>query len=201
MHRELWQQAQHDGLMLVARLTMIPYMKALRLKSGLAALAMATLGGCVSYAQVDLASVSYASTRTGPYANIGTVVDAETKVAMKASTHDEPGRLAVRAEHPLLAELNCGEKLNGVGYVIASKNYKLNLEKNAQMSYAPMVEGEIGAKTCKILINIVAADGRYIQHEFDTEIQNTSGGDRVYSFKPVKTAADSSTTEEIPKPR
>jgi len=175
------------------------------LQNGLAMLSLATLAGCVSYAQTDLASAGYADTRAGAYVNVGAVVDAQSRTEFKASFRDEPGRLAIRANHPLLAQLNCGEKNNGVSYGMISKYYKLNIEKNARMSYAPLIEEQAAAKTCRILMNIVDADGRYIKHEFDTEVQNTSDGVRVYSFKPITTSSDAASkrtiTEEIPKPR
>jgi hypothetical protein len=182
---------------------MIESMKATLLKQGLLLLAAGALAGCVSYAQIDLGSAGSSTTR-GSYANVGTVVDAETKVAMKASSNDETGRLAVRAAHPLLANFDCGERIKGVSYTLATKSYKLNLEKDAHLSYAPQIDDESGTRTCRILINIVGADGRYIQHDFDTERVNTDSGDLVYRFKAVGVKAEApppSNTEEPAKPR
>lgn len=176
----------------------------MRLLNALAIPAVAALAGCVSYAQTDLASAGYADTRAGAYVSVGIVVDAQSRQEQKPSFRDEPGRLAIRANHPLLAQLNCGEKNNGISYALVSKYYKLTIEEDAHMSYAPLIETEAGAKTCRIMMNIVDADGRYIKHEFDTDVHNTSDGVRVYSFKPVEASSAASartTTEEIPKPR
>ncbi|WP_428312376.1 hypothetical protein [Hydrocarboniphaga sp.] len=180
-------------------------MNAMLLKNAFAALTLASLAGCVSYAQTDLASAGYADNHSGAYVSVGIFVDAQTRGEIKPSFRDEPNRLAIRANHPLMAQLNCGEKDRGVSYALVSKYYKLTVEKNAHMSYAPLITEESGSKTCRILMNIVGADGQYIKHEFDTEVHNTSDGVRVYEFKPVEAAADAgssrTTTEEIPKPR
>ena len=193
--------------MLATRLPTIVYMNATLLNTGLAALALTGLSGCVSYAQTDLASAGYAEAKSGAYVSVGIVVDAQSRTEFKPSFRDEPNRLAIRADHPLLAQLNCGEKDRGVSYALVSKYYKLTIEKNARMSYAPLITEENGSKSCRILMNIVGADGRYIRHEFDTAVHNTSDGVRVYEFKPVEAAADAAAastrtvTEEIPKPR
>ncbi|MDB5970581.1 MAG: hypothetical protein JWQ90_3031 [Hydrocarboniphaga sp.] len=173
-------------------------------KNGPTLLLLTGLAGCASYGQTDLASAGYEKLRQGAYVSVGPIVQMRSKTVQKPSYRDEPGRLAIRADEALLAELNCGEKSNGIGYSLATKYYQITVSKDAHISYAPLIESASGEKTCKVLINIVDANGRYLKHDFDTVVNLTSDGEKVYSYKLVTSGADAPkvpVTEAAPPPR
>ena len=141
-----------------------------------------TMTGCANYASVDLASPGYQEQRDGYYVKLGEIKDLKTGNALKKSYRDKPGQMSIYAQRPLLAQLICGQKSGDIGNGIASRFVELNLHPEAHVSYAPLAHNSSGVSACKVLVNIVDADGAYALHEFDRVVTGSVEGRDVYGY-------------------
>jgi hypothetical protein len=160
------------------------------LRNALLLLSLASMAaGCASYGRTDLASAGYQDQRDGYYVKLGSIKDLKTGNDLKKSYRDQPGEMAIYASRPLLAQLVCGQKAGDVGNGIASRFVEINIKPAAHISYAPLAHNSSGVSNCKVLVNIVEADGQYQMHEFDRVVVDQAEGRDVYGYVPTPAAA------------